>query len=150
MRWSRVSKAYHFLKKLANCVDSILFHCFYDALNFVSKRSHRMCSKFATIEAIIWQVQTLLSDFLKKTPGTKKHKDKYKTKWRRYVVMVTPIAIMGFICNRSHHGNVTPPFSFIFIFVFLCTRSFFFKKSLIRFFILTAKKTVTNSSRANL
>ena len=24
-------KAYHFLKKLANCVDSILFRCFYDA-----------------------------------------------------------------------------------------------------------------------
>ena len=90
----------------------MLFHCFYDALNFVSKRSHRMCSKFATIEAIIWQVQTPLSDFLKKTPGTKKHKDKYKTKWRRYVAMVTPIAIMSSICNRSHHGNVTPPFSF--------------------------------------
>ena len=31
MRWSRVSKAYHFLKKLANCVVSMLFHCFYDA-----------------------------------------------------------------------------------------------------------------------
>ena len=31
MRWSRVSKAYHFLKNLANCVDSMLFHCFYDA-----------------------------------------------------------------------------------------------------------------------
>ena len=31
MRWSRVSKAYHFLKKLANWVDSILFHCLYDA-----------------------------------------------------------------------------------------------------------------------
>ena len=31
MRSSRVSKAYHFLKKLANCVDSMLFHCFYDA-----------------------------------------------------------------------------------------------------------------------
>ena len=25
------SKAYHFLKILANCVDSILLHCFYDA-----------------------------------------------------------------------------------------------------------------------
>ena len=31
MRWSRVPKAYHFLKILANCVDSMLFHCFYDA-----------------------------------------------------------------------------------------------------------------------
>ena len=31
MRWSRVSQAYHFLKNLANCVDSMLFHCFYDA-----------------------------------------------------------------------------------------------------------------------
>ena len=30
-------KAYHFLKKLANCVDSMLFHCCYDASNFVSK-----------------------------------------------------------------------------------------------------------------
>ena len=30
-------KAYHFLKKLANCVDNMLFHCFYDAQNFVSK-----------------------------------------------------------------------------------------------------------------
>ena len=25
------SKAYHFLKKLSNCVDSMLFHCLYDA-----------------------------------------------------------------------------------------------------------------------
>ena len=31
MGWSRVSKAYHSLKKLANCVDSMLFHCLYDA-----------------------------------------------------------------------------------------------------------------------
>ena len=31
MRWSRVSKAYHFPKILANCVDSMLFHCFYDS-----------------------------------------------------------------------------------------------------------------------
>ena len=31
MRWSRVSQAYHFLRNLANCVDSMLFHCFYDA-----------------------------------------------------------------------------------------------------------------------
>ena len=31
MRWSRVSKAYHFLKKIANCVDSTVFYCFYDA-----------------------------------------------------------------------------------------------------------------------
>ena len=31
MRWSRVPKAYHFLKILANCVDSMLFHCFYDS-----------------------------------------------------------------------------------------------------------------------
>ena len=25
MRWNRVSKAYHFLKKIANCLDNILF-----------------------------------------------------------------------------------------------------------------------------
>ena len=31
MKWSRVSKAYHFLQNLANCVDSMPFQCFYDA-----------------------------------------------------------------------------------------------------------------------
>ena len=30
MGWRRVSKAYQFLKMLANCVDSMVFHCFYD------------------------------------------------------------------------------------------------------------------------
>ena len=29
LRWSLVPKAYHFLKILANCVASMLFHCFY-------------------------------------------------------------------------------------------------------------------------
>ena len=37
--------------------------------------------------------------------------------------------LSGFYCNRSHHGNVTTPLRFLFIFVFLCTGSFF-KKSL--------------------
>ena len=36
----------------------------------------------------------------------------------------------GFYCNRSHHGNVATPLRFLFIFVFLCIRTFFFKKSL--------------------
>ena len=31
MRWSRFSKACHFLRILANFVDSMLFHCFYDS-----------------------------------------------------------------------------------------------------------------------
>ena len=31
----------------------------------------------------------------------------------------------GFYCNRSRHGNVTTPLRLLFIFVFLCTRSFF-------------------------
>ena len=35
--WSRVSKAYQFLKILANCMNSMLFHCFYDCSNCVSK-----------------------------------------------------------------------------------------------------------------
>ena len=35
----------------------------------------------------------------------------------------------GFCWNRSGHGNVTTPLRFLFMFVFLCTRSFF-KKSL--------------------
>ena len=34
-----------------------------------------------------------LKRFLKKTSGAEKHKDKLKTKWRRYVAMATPIAI---------------------------------------------------------
>ena len=42
----------------------------------------------------------------------------------------------GFYCNRSHHGNVTTPLRFLFIFVFPCTRSSFFKKSLIRKLVL--------------
>ena len=32
MRRSHVPKAYYFLKILANSVDSMLFHCFYDSL----------------------------------------------------------------------------------------------------------------------
>ena len=36
---------------------------------------------------------------------------------------------LGFFCNRSRHGNVLTPLRFLFIFVFLCTKSFF-KKSL--------------------
>ena len=35
----------------------------------------------------------------------------------------------GFYCNRSRHGNVMTPIRFLFIFAFLCTRSFL-KKSL--------------------
>ena len=31
----------------------------------------------------------------------------------------------GFYCNRSRHGNVATPLRLLFIFVFLCTRSFF-------------------------
>ena len=31
----------------------------------------------------------------------------------------------GFYRNQSRHGNVTTPLRFLFIFVFLCTRSFF-------------------------
>ena len=34
-----------------------------------------------------------LKQFLKKTPGTEKHKDKQKTQWRCYVAMVTMNAI---------------------------------------------------------
>ena len=30
----------------------------------------------------------------------------------------------GFYCNRSRYGNVMTPLRFLFIFVFLCTRSF--------------------------
>ena len=69
MRWSCVSKAYHFLKKLANCVDSMLFQCFIWFLNFrfkiFRKRSHRICSDFAIILAIM-EGTNFLKRFLKK------------------------------------------------------------------------------------
>ena len=79
MRWSRVSKAYHFLKILANCVDSMLFHCFYDSWNFVSifpNHSYRICSNFALIEAIMAGTYSLKRFLKKKTPSTEKRKDK--------------------------------------------------------------------------
>ena len=36
MRWCCISKAYHFLKMLPNCVDGILFHYFYDSFKKTS------------------------------------------------------------------------------------------------------------------
>ena len=36
MRWCCISKAYHFLKMLPNCVDNILFHYFYDSFKKTS------------------------------------------------------------------------------------------------------------------
>ena len=75
MRWSRVSKAYHFLNISANCADSMLFHCFYDSWNFVSKyfQNALICSNFAIIEAIMAGTYSL-EWFLKKTPSTEKQK----------------------------------------------------------------------------
>ena len=76
MRWSRFPKACHVLKILANCVDSMLFHCFYDSLKLrfkiLPKRSHRICSNFAIIKAIMVGTYSLRR-FLRKTPGTEKH-----------------------------------------------------------------------------
>ena len=36
--------------------------------------------------------------------------------------------VPGFYYNRSRYGNVMTPLLFLFIFVFLCTRSFFFEE----------------------
>ena len=36
----------------------------------------------------------------------------------------------GFYCNRSRHGNVMTPLRFLFIFMFLCTGSFFLRNRL--------------------
>ena len=76
-RWSQVSKAYHFLKISTNCADSMLFHCFYDSWNFVSKyfQDALICSNFAIIEAIMAGTYSL-ERFLTKTPSTEKQKDK--------------------------------------------------------------------------
>ena len=94
MRWSRVPKAYHFLRVLANCAASISLFLWFLKLHFEisRKRSHRISSNFAIIEAIIVGTYSL-KRFLQKTPGTEKHNDKWKTKWRHYVAMATPIAI---------------------------------------------------------
>ena len=48
-----------------------------------------------------------------------------------------------FYCNRSGHGNLMTPIRFLFIFVFLCTRSQFFfkKKTLPTCFVLSARTT---------
>ena len=59
----------------------MLFHCFYDSYNFVSKYCENalieICSKFAIIEAIMATTTSLKRFiFLKKNPGTEKHKDK--------------------------------------------------------------------------
>ena len=60
------SPLFHFLKKLANCVDSLLFHCCYDFKIF-RKRSHTICSNFAIIEAIVAGTNSLKRFLKKKT-----------------------------------------------------------------------------------
>ena len=83
MRWCCISKAYHFLKMLPNCVDSIQFHYFYDSFkkNFILKYFENGLIEFVqTLPWLrqLWQIHTPLSDFFKKTPGTvtEKLKDK--------------------------------------------------------------------------
>ena len=71
MRWSRVSKAYHFPKTLANCVDSKMY--------FQNALIHRICPNFATIQAIMAGTYSVERFRKKKNPGTEKHKDKYKS-----------------------------------------------------------------------
>ena len=69
MRWSRVSKACHFHRILANFVDSMLFHCFYDSYNFVAKYFLNALIEFVqTLPRLrqLWQVHIPLSDFFKK------------------------------------------------------------------------------------
>ena len=69
MRWSSVSKACHFLRILANFVDSMLFHCFNDSYNFVSKCFQNVLIEFVQTSPRLrqlWQVHIPLSDFFKK------------------------------------------------------------------------------------
>ena len=69
MRWSRVSKACHFLRTFANFVDSMLFHCFYDSYNFVAKYfQNALLELVQTLPRLrqLWQVHSPLSDFFKK------------------------------------------------------------------------------------
>ena len=74
MRWGLVSTAYHFLKNLANCVDSILFFTMLKtSFQNIWKRSYRICSNFDIIDAIIASTNSL-KRFLKRTLGTEKDK----------------------------------------------------------------------------
>ena len=57
----------------------MLFHCFYDAQNFVSKYFEIALIEFVqtyTIMEAIMAGTNSLKRFLKKTPGTEKHEDK--------------------------------------------------------------------------
>ena len=70
MNWSHVSKASHFLKIFANRVDSMLFHWFLWFLKklrfkIFRKRSHRIYSNLAIVEAIMAGIYSL-KRFLKK------------------------------------------------------------------------------------
>ena len=46
MRLNCISRPLHFLYILANYVDSMFIHCFYDPLNFVSKYFHNTLIEF--------------------------------------------------------------------------------------------------------
>ena len=52
-------------------------------------------------------------------------KDMEKKLTQLYYIKMKISCDLGFFCNESLHGNVMKPLRFIFIFVFLCTRSFF-------------------------
>ena len=103
MRWSHVSKAYHFLQILANCLDSVLFHCFHDSQNFVSKYFEN-----SLIELIVqtlpwlrqlWQVHSPLSNFFLEKKLLVQRNTKMNKKQNGVITtMVTPIAIKP----RSH------------------------------------------------
>ena len=76
MRWSSVSQAYHFLKKLANCVDSMLISLFLWCLKLrfkiFRKCYHSIFSHFAIIEAVMAGTNSL-KRFLKKKIGVQRN-----------------------------------------------------------------------------
>ena len=51
-------------------------------------------------------------------------KDTGKRSLQIYYIKMKNSYDLGFIVNRSRHGNVTTPLRILFIFEFLCTRSF--------------------------
>ena len=75
MTSSRVLKAYHFLKISANCV---WLTCYFTVF-MILKTSFQNISKTLSQNTIIEPIMAgtyFLKQFLKKTPGTEKHKDK--------------------------------------------------------------------------
>ena len=93
MRRNFIFRPHHFLQILANYVDNMFIHCFYDPKNFFSKcfenaADHKFCSNFAIIDATKGS-KSFFKRFLKKkllvprnTKAIKKHNGVILLPWQ--------------------------------------------------------------------